>query len=233
MQDSCGLLGNTASPAAGRFALSSEGAACRSPRWSGRGSASAPARGTWGAQKDSGTSLEEAAPIRMHPDRGIALAGRFRHPVLMSYSRLLVHAVLVCDGRHRWLHPEIRTALVPYLAGLVMRQNGALLIGNGIEDHLHVLLSLAATRSLSETMRDLKANSSRWLRHEHALRIFSWQREFAAFSVSPSIRSRVEAYIAAQEEHHRRRDLREEMLLLLRAHGLKPDPRDPWLGNVA
>jgi len=151
----------------------------------------------------------------------------------MSYAQVLIHAVLVCEGRRRWLRPELRERLVPYLGGVLRNHGGALYIGNGIEDHLHLLLSLPAPRSLSDTMRDLKANSSRWLRRDGECRLFSWQKEYAAFSVSPSNRSRVEDYIARQEEHHRRRDLREELLLLLRAHGMKPDPRDPWLGRAA
>jgi len=55
--------------------------------------------------------------------------------------------------------------------------------------------------------------------------------EYAAFSVSPSARPRVEQYIANQAEHHRKFDLREEMLALLKAHGLTPNSRDPWLGD--
>ena len=54
------------------------------------------------------------------------------------------------------LTPEIRERLWPYLGGIA-RENGmkALAIG-GVADHVHVLLSLPATMSLSKAMQLLK-----------------------------------------------------------------------------
>ena len=151
----------------------------------------------------------------------------------MSYACLLVHAVLVCDGRRPLLTPETRVRLYPFLGSVLQQRGAALLAANGMSDHVHVLLSLGRTHAMAEIMREMKSVSSRWMRGELGQRGFGWQSEYAAFSVSPSARSQVERYIANQEQHHRKFDLRQEMLALLKAHGLEPSAADPWLGASA
>ena len=151
----------------------------------------------------------------------------------MSYACLLVHAVLVCDGRRPLLTPDTRTRLYPFLGSVLLQRRTALLAANGMNDHVHVLLSLGRTQAVADLMREMKSVSSKWIRAELGHSGFGWQSEYAAFSVSPSARPQVERYIANQEQHHRKRDLRQEMLVLLAAHGLEPSPVDPWLGAEA
>jgi putative transposase len=52
------------------------------------------------------------------------------------------------------------------------------------------------------------------------MRYFEWQRGYAAFSVSQSMRPTVERYIARQEEHHKRKSSREELSEFLKANGI-------------
>ena len=52
------------------------------------------------------------------------------------------------------------------------------------------------------------------------MRDFRWQRGFGAFSVSRDRVPAVVRYIERQEEHHRKRTFREELEMLLRAHGI-------------
>jgi putative transposase len=73
-------------------------------------------------------------------------------------------------------------------------------------------------------MSILKANSSRWIHDEIGMRYFEWQRGYAAFSVSQSMRPTVERYIARQEEHHKKRNFREELTEFLRANGIQNQP---------
>jgi len=73
-----------------------------------------------------------------------------------SFSSSLHHCVFATKEREPLLTPEIRERLWPYLGGIA-RENGmkALAIG-GVADHVHVLLSLPATMSLSKAMQLLK-----------------------------------------------------------------------------
>jgi hypothetical protein len=91
-------------------------------------------------------------------------------------------------------------------------------------NHVHLLLALPSGRNISDVMRDIKANSSRFIRTKH--RLFAWQDGYAAVSVSPSQLPGVKKYIANQEEHHRVRCFEDEYLALLKRSGANFDPND-------
>jgi len=93
----------------------------------------------------------------------------------------------------------------------------------GTSDHIHLLIALPVDRRLSETIRDLKANSSRWM-SENGPR-FSWQEGYGAFSVSPSQAPVVKQYIRNQDEHHKKRSFEEEFVALLQKSGIEFNPR--------
>jgi REP element-mobilizing transposase RayT len=137
-----------------------------------------------------------------------------------SFSSSLYHCVFATKAREPLLTPEIRERLWPYLGGIA-RENGmkAIAIG-GVADHVHLLLSLPATMSLSKAMQLLKGNSSKWI-HETfpALRWFGWQEGYGAFSIGISGIEETCAYVRRQEEHHRTRTYREEFIAFLHRHG--------------
>jgi len=76
---------------------------------------------------------------------------------------------------------------------------------------------------LVDIVRDLKANSSRFMKDK--VRLFAWQDGYAGISVSPSQVENVKQYIAAQEEHHRKRTFDDEFLTLLNKAGVQYDPK--------
>jgi REP element-mobilizing transposase RayT len=141
-----------------------------------------------------------------------------------SFVSSLHHCVFATKRREPVLTPAIRERLWPYLGGIA-RENGmkTLAIG-GVADHVHVLLSLPATMSISKAMQLLKGNSSKWI-HETfpALRSFAWQEGYGTFSIGVSDIEETRLYISNQEEHHRTRTYREEVITFLERHGLPFD----------
>ena len=107
--------------------------------------------------------------------------------------------------------------------------DGKALIINGPTDHVHILASLAAKHSLSDLMRELKADSSGWV-HKNVpeQKKFAWQIGYGAFSVSHSNLAEVENYIATQEEHHKRMSFKEEFVAFLKKHGIQYDEKYLW-----
>jgi REP element-mobilizing transposase RayT len=93
----------------------------------------------------------------------------------------------------------------------------------GTANHIHLLMALPAKQALSFAVRDLKANSSRWMSEAHPG--FSWQEGFGAFSVSPSQAPVVKRYIRNQIEHHKKRNFEDEFLLLLKKSGVAYDSK--------
>jgi putative transposase len=124
-----------------------------------------------------------------------------------SYTNLLYHIVFSTKDRRPLITTDVKDRLYEYIGGTVRGLGGLLLAINGIEDHVHILARLRADRSVSDALRDLKANASGWM-HDVFPEVndFSWQRGYGAFTVSASQVEKVRRYIANQEEHHRKQD---------------------------
>lgn len=83
--------------------------------------------------------------------------------------------------------------------------------------------------AISEFMREIKANSSGWLRETVAgYARFSWQAGYGAFTVSQSQVIAVKNYISGQKAHHRKKTFQEEFLEFLQQHNLAYDERYIW-----
>lgn len=96
-------------------------------------------------------------------------------------------------------------------------------------DHVHLLVKLSPNKSIADVLRELKADSSGWIHKEFpALQAFSWQLGYAAFTVSESQVERVRQYIRNQKHHHRKVTFQDELLSLLRAHGVDFEARYLW-----
>ena len=96
----------------------------------------------------------------------------------------------------------------------------------GVADHVHMLLSLPSTVSISKALQLIKGGSSKWVHDTFAkYRKFAWQDGYGAFSVSPSQLARTIAYINNQKEHHRKRSFEEEFIQLLDKHGIPYEKR--------
>lgn len=82
---------------------------------------------------------------------------------------------------------------------------------------------------MAKLVRDLKANSSRWVRETLPERSsFGWQTGYGAFSVSQSNLAEVRRYIENQAEHHRRFSFQEQFRALLEKHHVAFDERYLW-----
>ena len=142
-----------------------------------------------------------------------------------TYTKLVYHVVFATKDRRPFIDDEIRQDLQAYLGGIIRSLNGKPLVINGTGDHVHILMALSPTVALSEVMRAVKANSSKWI-HEKwpAHDAFAWQAGYAAFTVSQSVCNDVYQYIAAQEKHHQKLTFDEEFTALLKRHEIDYDP---------
>ncbi|MFQ5491009.1 MAG: IS200/IS605 family transposase [Phycisphaerae bacterium] len=141
-----------------------------------------------------------------------------------SYTNLLYHIVFATKDRRPWLVPPIATRLHAYLGGGIRDEGGTALIVNGTADHVHILARLRQDKALSDVIRSIKANASKWIHQTFApQRSFAWQAGYGAFTVSESQVEKVRRYIADQEIHHCKRSFDEEFAALLRAHGISLD----------
>ena len=143
-----------------------------------------------------------------------------------TYTQIHIQIVFAVEGRQNLLLAEHNNELQKYITGIVSGQNQKLLAINNMPDHVHLLIGLRADLSLSELVRDIKANSSRFINEKRWIRgRFSWQEGFGGFSYSRSQIDAVIRYIRDQQRHHMRRTFREEYLELLRKFQIEFDER--------
>jgi putative transposase len=141
-------------------------------------------------------------------------------------SNLLYHLVFSTKERRPLIDPKMKPRLREYIRSIVREQKGELLELDGVADHVHLLVRLHPTRAVADSLRLVKANSSKWLNETIGRGPkFAWQEGYAAFTVSQSQVPRLLAYILGQEKHHRRADFRSELVALLRKNGVAFEDR--------
>lgn len=140
----------------------------------------------------------------------------------MSYTNFLYHIVFGTKGRLPLITDDLKPRLYEYLGGTVRGLGGIAFEINGIADHVHLLVKVPPTIKFSDFLRDLKANSSKWI-NENTNKKFAWQRRYGAFTVSESQFEIVKNYIRKQEEHHKKFDFKSEFESLLKANKIEID----------
>lgn len=144
-----------------------------------------------------------------------------------SHIASYFHLVFSTKDRHRWILPEWEPRLHSYMGGIVKGLDAMPLKIGGVEDHVHLLVSLKSKHRLDYFLRDLKADSSEWV-HKEITRLFDWQKGYGAFSVSPNAIQAVKRYIENQREHHRGVDFKSEYVGLLEKAGIDFEEKYLW-----
>jgi REP element-mobilizing transposase RayT len=143
-----------------------------------------------------------------------------------SYISCLTHCVFSTSQRQKFITQDLQRRLWPFIGGIARENNMKALAIGGIEDHIHLLLSLPATMPVAKAIQVIKGSSSKWVHDtfpEH--RDFAWQEGYGAFSVGISQIEATVRYIQTQKEHHRKRTFEEEFLSFLKRHGIEYDER--------
>src|SRR5947207_2849108 len=146
-----------------------------------------------------------------------------------SYTSSLYHCVFSTKERVKIITPELQERLWPYMGGIARDNRMKALAIGGIDDHVHILLSLPSTLAIAKAIQLVKGNSSKWV-HETFPHMadFAWQEGYGAFSIGVSGIDATTEYIQNQEKHHRKKSFQEEFLSFLKKHDIEYDPRFIW-----
>ena len=139
-----------------------------------------------------------------------------------SFVSCLMHCVWATKDRRPLIKPDLQQRLWPYLGGIARENKMKALVVGGLEDHVHVLLSIPSTLSVAKSIQLLKGNSSKWIHDtfkEH--RDFEWQEGYGAFSIGISGVEDTTRYIHGQADHHRKMTFKEELEAFLKKHGME------------
>ena len=124
------------------------------------------------------------------------------------------------------IHHSFKDELYKYITGITQNNRHKMLAINGMPDHIHIFVGLKPYMAISDLVRDIKSNSSGFIKEKKFVRgKFSWQEGFGAFSYSHSHIDRVVKYIHNQEQHHKKKSFREEYTELLKKFSVEHDDR--------
>lgn len=141
-----------------------------------------------------------------------------------TFTNLLYHIVFSTKDRTPLIHGEMRERLYEYMGGIIRGERGVLLEIGGVPDHVHLLTKLKSDMAVAEMVRLVKSNSSKWWNElDDTKAHFEWQTGYGAFTVSESQVRKVRSYIQTQESHHAKVSFRDELITLLKKHGIEYD----------
>ena len=143
-----------------------------------------------------------------------------------TYTQLYTHIVFAVKGRQSLIPKQHKETLHQYITRIITNKKQTVIRINSMPDHIHILVGMTPDIALSALVRDIKANSSKFInKNEWIVGRFEWQAGFAAFSYSHSQLDGVVRYIKNQEAHHSQRTFKEEYLMFLKRFNVPYNPK--------
>ena len=145
---------------------------------------------------------------------------------MKNYPTLHSHH-LRCQRKTILISKQHKDELHKYITGIIDSKQQTVIQINSMPDHLHILVGITPDIAISDLVRDIKANSSKFINKKRwIVGRFEWQTGFAAFSYVHSQLDVVARYIKNQAEHHSRQTFREEYLAFLERFNVSYNPKD-------
>ena len=145
---------------------------------------------------------------------------------MSTYTQILYQIIFSTKHRAPALVREDRPALFKYIWGILNNKKCHLYRINGVEDHLHIATHLHPSVALAALVKDIKLASSTYIEESGIFPDFeAWQAGYSAFTYTFSEKDGLIEYVKNQEKHHKMVSFREELIALLRAHGVEFDEK--------
>ncbi|WP_396169336.1 IS200/IS605 family transposase [Flavobacterium sp.] len=143
-----------------------------------------------------------------------------------TYSQIYIQIVFAVKGRQNLIAKENREELHKFITGIVTNREQKLLAIFAMPDHVHILVGLKPSISISDLVRDIKAGSSKFINDSKWINgKFNWQEGFGAFSYSKSNLDNVVKYILNQEVRHQKKTFKNEYLDFLEKFEIEYDSK--------
>jgi REP element-mobilizing transposase RayT len=133
-----------------------------------------------------------------------------------TYSQILIQIVFSVKGMANLIRESFKDELEKYICGIFTNKKAKVYAIYANPDHVHILISIPTDNKISDLVRDIKANSSKFINEKKFVAgKFELQIGYCAFSYSLSQIDAVVKYINNQKEHHKKKNFKEEYLDLL------------------
>ena len=149
-----------------------------------------------------------------------------------SYTQIYIQVVFAVKFRENLIAKEWREELHKYISGIIKAKGHKSIIVNGVTDHVHCFIGLKPAMAISDLVRDIKNNSSKFINENNFVKgKFRWQEGYGAFSYSQSAVENVYNYILNQEKHHESKTFKQEYEEFLKEFYIdyKPEYLFDWI----
>ena len=139
----------------------------------------------------------------------------------MSTVNAIYHIVINTYCREMTIPESSSEEMYRSIWGSIKNHTCTLYRIGGIENHIHMLVHLHPSVSLSDLLRDIKQSTTKWAKNHPLFPMFSgWGKEYAAFSCSYSSKDAIINYIKSQREHHHGESFEQEIKTLVEREGM-------------
>lgn len=98
---------------------------------------------------------------------------------------------------------------------------------DGVEDHVHLAISIPPTVTPCTLIQRLKIESNRFIKKNGICPSFeAWQRRYAIFTYHNDAKDRLVKYVINQEKHHRKKSFKTEIEELIKIHKIQTTQKD-------
>lgn len=145
---------------------------------------------------------------------------------MSTYSQIYIQVVFAVYDRQSLIHESWEERLFRYITGIVQKKEQKMIAINGVADHIHFLIGMRPSCSLSDLLREIKKSSNEFINESKFMKFrFKWQEGYGAFSYGQSQLDNVIAYIRNQKNHHKKRTFKEEYIEFLEKFKIEYDDR--------
>lgn len=128
-----------------------------------------------------------------------------------TYTQIHLHLIFTVQNRDSLISDTWAERLYQYITGIVQTNKHKMIIINGMPDHLHIVIGMRPSQSLSDLMQDIKAYSSKWINENKFVNgKFKWQEGYGAFSYNKSSLPKLIEYVKNQKIHHQKKTFLQE-----------------------
>jgi putative transposase len=143
-----------------------------------------------------------------------------------TYSQIYIQLVFAVRGRQCLIKESFREELQKYISGIIAQKKQKLYAIYCMPDHTHILVSMDSHTSSADLVRDIKANSTTFIKRKRWMdAAFSWQEGFGAFSYNKKEANVIVDYILGQPGHHEKIKFKDEYLGFLQEYGINYDEK--------
>ena len=122
-----------------------------------------------------------------------------------SKVHVFVHMVWKTYRREPFLaNPQVERAIYRCIEREAQRLGCPIFEIGATEDHVHMVFSLSATKTIAQVAKQVKGVASNFANDQLSFNgDFAWRENYGAFGVSERDLTLIRAYIANQKQHHR------------------------------